>query len=236
MLEFFRRHLGGFFGIAIVGLLALAFALSFGAQSKGWGKAQSEQFAATVNGNEITDLTFRYAFNLSGGRNIDREEAARTGMQAVVLEGLIERQLLLDMAKEMGISASIDEAETNIASNEIYLSRPISALVNQLESNLFLSPSFMSRILISDGHRVRQSFSDSSGRFDLEGYQKFVRYYLQFSEEDFVEQQRLEIIAMRIRQAIASSVRVSQGTESPATTTDASAYSIRNAMVGSTGR
>ena len=46
MLEFFRQHIGGFFGIVIVGVLAHAFALSFGAQSAGWGQGQSERYAA----------------------------------------------------------------------------------------------------------------------------------------------------------------------------------------------
>ena len=77
MLEFFRQHVGGVFGIGIVVLLAAAFALSFGAQSRGWGEGQSQRFAAEVNGNEISDLTFRYAFNLSGGRNTNQE---REGM------------------------------------------------------------------------------------------------------------------------------------------------------------
>jgi peptidyl-prolyl cis-trans isomerase D len=210
MLEFFRQHLGGFFGIAIVGLLALAFALSFGAQSRGWGKAQTEQYAATVDGYEITEMAFRYAFNLSGGRNINEREGNRAGLQRAVLAGLVERQLLLDMAEEIGVSASTDEAEERIAKNEFYLTRPIDSLMSQIESNMFLSPAAISRVLVSDGHRVRQSFTGANGRFDLEGYQKFVRYYLQYSEEDFVEQQRLEIIAQRVRQIIAGSVRISE--------------------------
>ncbi|MCP4606794.1 MAG: hypothetical protein GY847_40850 [Proteobacteria bacterium] len=209
MLEFFRQHIGGLFGVALVGLLALAFAFSFGAQSRGWGKAQSQQFAATVNGIDIPDLTLKYAFNLSGGRGMDRDGADRAALQRSVLEGIIERQLLIGLADELGISASKDEAESKIIKNNISLSRSLRELNEKIESSMFFSPTIASQVLVSEGHMVRQSFLDAKGKFDLEGYQKFIRYYLQLSEEDFVEQQRLEIIAERMRQLIVNSVRVS---------------------------
>ncbi len=210
MLEFFRQHIGGMFGLGLVGLLALAFALSFGGQSQGWGKAQTEEFAATVNGTDIPESTLKYAFNLSGGRNLDQDSAERSAHMHSVLNGLIERQLLIDLANDFSISASIKAAEERIVKNEIYLTLSITDLAKRLESNMFLDPSLFARILTSDGHRVRQSFKDSNGKFDLETYQKFVRYHLQITEQGFVEQQRFELIAEQMRQLITSSVRVSE--------------------------
>lgn len=209
MLEFFRQHVGGFFGLIVIGLLAVAFALSFGSQSAGWGKGQSEHFAASVHGTKIKDSTLKYAFNLSGGRNMDFDESQRIAKQREVLNGIIERQLLLDAADDFGIFASTEEAEDKIVRNDIYLSQSVEALAQKISSNMFLDPAMSSRILVNDGHRVPQSFNDAEGKFDIEGYQKFVRYYLQTTEENFVEQQRLEIIAARMRQLLVSPVRVS---------------------------
>ncbi len=210
MLEFFRQHVGGIFGLAIIGALVLAFSLSFGSQSRGWGKGQTEHYAASVNGIDIPDTTFKYAFNISGGRSIDSDDAKRMELQNSILRGLIERQLLLGLAKDLGISASTDAAESRIADNEIYLSRSIEDLAKQLESNMFIDPIVASRVLVSDGHRVRQSFVDQDGKFDLESYKKFVRYHLQITEENFVEEQRSEIIAEQVRQILVSSIRVSE--------------------------
>ncbi|MDJ0762352.1 MAG: peptidylprolyl isomerase [Myxococcota bacterium] len=209
MLEFFRQHVAGFFGIVIVGVLALAFALSFGAQSAGWGKAQSERFAATVEGVDIPETTMQYAFNLSGGNTTDQTDVQRSAFKLSVLSGLIERQLLLNMAQQLQITASKEEAEDRIIDNKIYLTRPLKDLTDQVASSYFIDPSLISRILVSDGHRVRQSFTNAAGKFDLETYQKFVRYYLQMTESDFVEQQRLELIAERMRQLMVNAVRVS---------------------------
>ncbi|MCP4680159.1 MAG: hypothetical protein GY854_32630 [Deltaproteobacteria bacterium] len=210
MLEFFRQHVGGIFGLIIIGALVLAFSLSFGSQSRGWGQEQSEHYAASVDGIDIPDVTFKYAFNISGGRSIDSDDAKRMDLQRSVLNGLIERQLLLGVAKELGISASTDAAESRIADNELYLSRSIEDLAKQLESNMFIDPIIASRVLVSDGHRVRQSFVDRDGKFDLESYQKFVRYHLQITEANFVEEQRSEIIAEQVRQILVSSVRISE--------------------------
>jgi hypothetical protein len=147
MLEFFRQHIGGMFGIVIVGVLALAFALSFGAQSAGWGKSQSERYAASVDGTQIPESTLKYAFNLMGGRRSDHTDAQRSSLQLSVLRGLIERQLVLNAAEKLGISASTDEAEERIVKNELYLTQSLSVISKELEQNVFVDPTFMSRIM-----------------------------------------------------------------------------------------
>ncbi len=209
MLEFFRSHLGGIFGLTIVGVLAFAFAFSFGSQSRGWGEGQAEQFAATVNGKDIPETTVTYAFNLLGGRSIGQDDAEWSRLRRSTLDGLIERELLLGLAKETGISASTDEAEERVVNNEFFLTRPLHELAGQIENNMFLDSSILSRVLVKDGHRARHSFVDDNGQFDLETYQKFVRFRLQSTEESFIEQQRLEIVAERMRQLMVNSIRIS---------------------------
>jgi peptidyl-prolyl cis-trans isomerase D len=210
MLEFFRQHIGGLLGAVIVGALVFAFALSFGAQSSGWGKGQSEGVSASVDGVDITESTFRYALNLLGGRDVAQDSAQYEQVRMTALEGLVERQLLLNTAASAGISASADEAEERIVRNEIYLTVPVARLAERLQRSFMMSPTMAAQVLIKTGHQVRQSFDDAEGVFDVEGYQKWVRYYLQVTEDAFVEQQRLELIAERVRRLLVSGIRVSE--------------------------
>jgi peptidyl-prolyl cis-trans isomerase D len=211
MLEFFRQHVGGFLGAIVIGILVVAFALSFGAQSAGWGKGQVIHVKATVDGDDIPETTVRYALNLMGARGAE-EDAQRYAMQKQALDGLVERQLLVSLAESMGISADMDEALDEIAADRIYLTRPVGELHDRLSRSFFVSADNMTAALVEDGHRVGHSFSDPvKGQFDIDAYKKFVRNYLQVTEEAFEEQQRLELIARRMRQILASSVRVSTG-------------------------
>ncbi len=209
MLEFFRRNVGGFFGIFIVGLLAAAFAFSFGAQSEGWGKGQTTQLVASVDGKEIPEATLKYAFRMMGGRSLTEEDPQAVSLRHLALEGIIERELLMSLAEEFGITASADEAEHNIADNKFYLTRPIKDVIKRMESSPFATPEMVAQMVISQGHELQQSFEDEKGEFDLDGFRKFIRNYIQVTEENFVEQQRRELVAMRTRQLLASMASVS---------------------------
>jgi peptidyl-prolyl cis-trans isomerase D len=210
MLEFIRQHIGGLLGAVIVGALVFAFALSFGSQSRGWGQGQSEEIEASVGGTSITESTAKYALNILGARDISTESAEYVQVRSMALEGLVERQLLLNIADSAGISASQDEVEDRIVNNEIYFTVPIEKLAERISSSFFISPAMATQALIKTGHQVRQSFDDAQGIFDLEAYQKWTRYYLQITEETFVEQQRLELIAERVRRMLVAGIRVSE--------------------------
>jgi peptidyl-prolyl cis-trans isomerase D len=210
MLEFFRQHIGGgLVGVVLVGLLAVAFAFSFGAQSKGWGSGGSEQMAAVADGFDIPINTLEYAYNLLGGQGAGSDDTEGVAVRLSALEGLVERDLLVGLAKDTGITASTEEAVDSIVNSEIYLTRPVGALMERMEAYPFFNPADASKMLVSLGHRIPRSFKDDEGKFNLEFYKSFVQHHLRQSEEDFVEQQRLEIIANRMRELIVSPVRIS---------------------------
>ncbi len=210
MLEFFRQHIGGgLVGVVLVGLLAVAFAFSFGAQSKGWGSGSSEQMAAVADGFDVPVNTLEYAYALTGGGGAGNDEKDVTAAKLSTLEGLVERNLLLGLADDLGITASSEEAVEQIVNGEIYLSQPLSAMMERMEAHPFFNPADASKMLVTLGHRIPRSFKNGEGEFDLEFYKSFVQHHLRQSEEEFVEQQRLEIIANRVRELIVSPVRIS---------------------------
>ncbi|MFO8073627.1 MAG: peptidylprolyl isomerase [Polyangia bacterium] len=209
MLEFFRQHVGGLVGIAIIGALVFVFALSFGTQSAGWGKGQSMHIEASVDGNEILESDLQYAIALAGGGQLAPESAEYEMLQRDVLRGLIERQLLLQLAENAGITASRDEAEKRIINDQVFLSVPVDRLASRLRRAYFIDEISAARVMLEDGYELRQSFLDEEGLFDIESFEKWVRYGLGITEEKFVEQQRLELTAHRVRQLLVAGIRVS---------------------------
>jgi peptidyl-prolyl cis-trans isomerase D len=209
MLEFFRKNIGGLLGFIIVGALVFVFAMSFGTQSEGWGKGQSSFVAASVDGNDITETSYRIMLNLFGGRALGRDTAEFAGVQSSVVSALIERQLLLGLAEKAGISATSEEVEDRVVKNEFLVSQPIEALAQRI-SNPFagVDPIRAARVLLKDGYRMPEQFETKDKLFDLEGFKKFVQYHLQATEENFIEEQRRELIAQRVREAIVAGVRV----------------------------
>ena len=210
MLEFFRKHVGGgLVGLVLVGLLAAAFALSFGAQSKGWGEGEVEQIAAAAAGYDISDNTLEYAYNLLGGRGLNRNDADGVSLRMSALDGLIERSLLLETATDLGITASSDEAVDRIVNSRLMLTRPVAALLERMEAYPFFDPKDAAAVLVTEGHKIPQTFKNDEGEFNMDFYKNFVRNHLRQTEDDFIEQQRLEIIAERVRRLIVGAVRVS---------------------------
>ena len=210
MLEFFRQHIGGgLLGLVLVGLLAAAFALSFGAQSKGWGEGQVEQIAAAAAGYDISDNTLEYAYNLLGGRGLNRNDSEGISLRMSALDGLVERSLLLDMANGVGITATSDEAVERIVNSRLALTRPVGELLERMEAYPFFDPKDAVNVLVTDGHRIPQSFKNDEGEFNMDFYKNFIRNHLRQTEDDFIEQQRLEIIAERMRQLIVGAIRIS---------------------------
>lgn len=210
MLEFFRQHIGGgLLGLILVGLLAAAFALSFGAQSKGWGEGEVEQIAAAASGYDISDNTLEYAYNLLGGRGMNKNDADGISLRMSALDGLVERSLLLEMAENVGITATSEEAVDHVVKSRLLLTRPVAELLERMEAYPFFDPKEAAEVLVTSGHQIPQSFKNDVGEFNMDFYNNFVRNHLRQTEDDFIEQQRLEIIAERMRQLIVSAVRIS---------------------------
>lgn len=210
MLEFLRNHVSGFVGFALIGALVFAFALSFGQQSAGWGQGEEEYVAATVEGMTISEATFTCAFNLLGGRSVSSNTAEWQELRKATIDGLIERQLLLNLAQRSGISASTEEAEENVIDSKLFLSTPIETHAQRLQSIFYIDAAMASRELLDGAYKVRQSFKDEDGKLQYEQLQKYIRHHLQITEEAFVEEQRKELVAQRMRRLLVSGVRVSE--------------------------
>jgi len=211
MLEFLRNNVTGFVGFALIGALVFAFALSFGQQSAGWGQGQEDYAAASVGGVSISEATYKCAFNLLGGRNVSSNSAEYHELKRAVVDGLIERQLLLNLAAKSGITASREEAEQNVVDSKLLLTTSIETHAERLQSIFYIDAAMAAQELLDGAYRVRQSFKDADGKLDYEQLQKYIRHHLQLTEEAFVEEQRKELIASRMRRLLVAGITVSEG-------------------------
>jgi hypothetical protein len=152
MLEFLRKSATSLFAWLILILLAVVFGFSFGLPSDSltFGKTKF----VSVHGESIGEEEYRYEFNAI--RRIVRiPQDARyqelMGLKEEVLEGTIERELLADIAGELGLGATLHDAEDlTLAGQSIVLGQTYEWL-GGLEFNYDLfTKSFLPALQVSE--------------------------------------------------------------------------------------
>lgn len=120
MLEFLRRSATSVFAWLILGVLALVFGLSFGLPSDSL-KIGSDSYV-TVRGESIGQQEYQYQMAVAKAflpLPKDDKMAEMMGVKQEVLEGIIERQVLSDVAQDMGLQATVWDAETLTLSGQM---------------------------------------------------------------------------------------------------------------------
>jgi peptidyl-prolyl cis-trans isomerase D len=190
MLESLRRNAKSTFVYLIFGVLIIVFVLQFGPQSGQFtGCGGAVRTAARVGGSDIDEGTWRYGILLRSGGSASGERARRAQVREQVLDALIVREVLAQTAEDMGFKISDAEVRERVVKGDI-------VLLNQKE----------------DGKRfywVRED-ADDEPRFMAQALENFARGSLGLGSLDkFLEQEKRELLAQKVRDLIAASVRVS---------------------------
>jgi len=209
MLDLFRRQASNLVGVGIVFVIAIVFIFSFGPQSSGWGKGRSVLNAATVYGDAISESSFRWAYVMNGGRSIPLEDQKRTGLKESTLQGLIERQLMVRRAWEMGLAVSDDDVDSSIIKGQFFITKPIDQVLQDNHNYRTYYRGMRPPVLLL-GSFVRNMNFEKEGRFDYEGFRMFVLHHLESNLKAFKEEQRLELLAHRLRQVVSSAVQIGE--------------------------
>ncbi|MCB9567233.1 MAG: SurA N-terminal domain-containing protein [Myxococcales bacterium] len=114
MIQSFRNATQSFVIWLILGVLALAFGLSFGLPSD--AISLGDEPIARIHGDTIKDADYQYQYvavtNLMMPRSkMDPEFMELMGFKEEVLESVIERRLLAEVAEEVGFGATQEDAE-----------------------------------------------------------------------------------------------------------------------------
>jgi peptidyl-prolyl cis-trans isomerase D len=179
----------------VVAALSLVFIVQFGGPQGEGCTQDTVASAAEVYGHGISRNELQAAFVLVGGENYPEEMAKQYRLEANVLDGLIERELLAREARRIGFDVSEDDVLQKVADDGlVYFSMAVDAGPS-------LPPSGPQRV----------SFEDANGKFSKDNMRRFIQYRLRRSVHEFARSQVAEHLAQRMREAVTANVTVSPG-------------------------
>jgi peptidyl-prolyl cis-trans isomerase D len=184
MLEQMRRSSQSLLIYVLLGIVIAVFIINFGPHSGGCDggpAASATADAAKVEGRTLTSQDFRYAYLLLGGGNFSPQMARARRIKETIMDKLIERELLAVEADRLGFRVSDEEVEDLIGDSRI----------------------------VGLGYEQTVPMVQKDGKFDYEQFRKFVLYQLGMSPRAFIEEQRREMLATRVRSLLRGGVNVS---------------------------
>ncbi len=194
MFEKIANRFQTFVLVMLVTLLCAVFVLQFGGPQAEGCTTGGSSYAAKVDGETISPGDYRASFLLGRFDEYPPEEQRRRQLWAAVLDGLIERNLLAEAAKELGYEVTSDEVWKRFGE----------------EATIRISLGVDSEIG-SGAVRIPESYiRDEDGRFDLERTKRYIQNFLRRDVGEFAEAQILEELAERMRETVRSSVSVSE--------------------------
>ncbi len=197
MLNFFRQKglTSAIYGIIIVGMI-LIFVLQFNPSAGQKLGSVSEACAARVHGSCIEPKAHLAAYKLIFSRGTGGKTQATASR--IVLEGLIERELLVSVAQRLGLTVSEDEITDSIFRGNVLLSLPSDQAQMQMSMG------------IADG-KVNVGFKDpKTKQFDMKVYEKTVKQFTGRSPVEFREWQSRELLAAKMRDLVRAPVRIAE--------------------------
>lgn len=189
MLNSFRR--GGLIQFMMGGVVLMIIA-AFALDSRGPSTSYEAECVVQVGERCVHPRDFTAAFQLSVRPDLTPKEIRRLQIRKMLLDGLVERELLIDEAERLGISISEEKVDAELALGRFHFSLPAER-DGQLPMMTYVN--------------VRHP---ESNVFNFELYQRMVRNYARMSTKDFKSYQTEELIASRMRDASKTAVRVSE--------------------------
>jgi peptidyl-prolyl cis-trans isomerase D len=184
MLDRMRKSSQSVVIYAVFGLLIAIFIISFGPQSRGIScesTMANDHFAAKVSGQLVTRNDFRYGFLVLGGAQYPAQMAKQQRLKETVMDKLIERELLASEAERLGYAISDEQVEEQIGDAKI----------------------------IGLGYPRSVPRMTKDGKFNYDSFKNFVQFELGVTPQGFIEEQKKELLAARVRDLLRGGVTVS---------------------------
>jgi peptidyl-prolyl cis-trans isomerase D len=183
MLEQMRKSSQSLLIYVLFGIVIAVFIINFGPQSRG-GSCEStmanDHFAAKVGGELVTKNDFRYGFLVLGGAQYPAQMAKQQRLKETVMDKLIERELLASEAQRLGYAISDEQVEDQIADAKI----------------------------IGLGYPRSVPRMTKDGKFNYDAFKNFVQFELGVTPQGFIDEQKKELLAARVRDLLRGSVTV----------------------------
>jgi peptidyl-prolyl cis-trans isomerase D len=221
MLSFFRqRGLSNvLYGAIIIGTI-LTFVINFRPNAASKTASLKETCVARVRGRCIDPKDFASAYRILMPRR-SAEQSRRLNLKRVALDGLVERELLGDEAKRLGISVKDEEVTEQLFSGFIRVSVPAAdptlaqSILREMyqgyaQAGLVSQEVAMAHFNDRDT-AIPVDFRDPKTKmFDMKAYERTVRNLSNRSTTEFREEQARELLAAKMRDVVREPVRVSE--------------------------
>jgi peptidyl-prolyl cis-trans isomerase D len=146
------------------------------------GGAQPNIEGARVLGRLITQQNYLYGMTMVGAQNFPPQRAKMMRLHESIMDMLIDREIMANEAERAGFRVSDEEVEDFLGESKIIgLGREQKATI----------------------------FDDKDGRFSYENFRKFVQFQMGMTPRTFIEEQRREMLANRMRESLRAGVAVS---------------------------
>jgi peptidyl-prolyl cis-trans isomerase D len=210
MLSLFRK--GGVAQILVAAVavgIILVFVLEFRA-GRGASAALRQECALDVFGECVDPKDFNASLSLVA-RGIEGKKLRELGLRKLTMEGLVERELLLQEAKRLGIAIGDDEIDDELQNGRARVSLPATENTLPMQLQLCMPNETGSGCEVPfEAMRLMPVKSTQTGAFDYKIYERVVRNATNRSPKEFREMQRRELIAARMRDLVRSRARISE--------------------------
>lgn len=186
-------------GAAAVIAIAIVFVVQFGPQG-GAPVTNAPTCAIEIRGDCISSIHYWGAYRLIAPRGAESAQLKSMSLRKQTAEGLVDRWLLNEDAKRLGVGVSDEDLNAALTSGRVHVSIP-SDKIATLGPYLRLDADLVRPIRVKD---------NKTKKFSNDIYKKEVRFATKMSEQEFREFQRLEMTAARMRDLIRSRARVGE--------------------------
>jgi len=185
MLEQMRQQSRSLLIYLLFSIVIVVFIVNFGPQSIGGCgmrmPTRVTEAAARVDGRSVSLKDWTYAYAVLNAGSISPQQAKQIRLKETIMDLLIDRELLAAEAERLGFRVGTDEVEDMIGEAK----------------------------MVSMGREQKIPYAQKDGVFSLENFRKFRQYQLGMTERSFIDQQRRELMAVRMRDLLRSGVAVS---------------------------
>jgi peptidyl-prolyl cis-trans isomerase D len=211
MLSLFRTGIGNVVVAGIAFLIIVAFAVEFRAGRSGPSGKLARDCAVAYDGYCVDAKEYYAAHGLIVPRGVEPKVSKKYSFNKRVLDGLVERELLVAEAKRLGLGVGEDALEADLMAGRARASLPADTMA-ELSPMLGLCPLSGGGYSCAPGsdYPVRQvAVRRTEGEpFDYKVYEREVRMRTNRGPKEFKEMQERELLAARMRDVVRSRVRI----------------------------
>lgn len=212
MLSFFRS--GGVGGVVVAGVafaIILVFALEFRTGSGSSSASLTRECAVEYAGKCLDAKDYYAAHGMIVPRGIEPKASRKLQLNKKVLDGLVERELLVVEAKKLGLEVSEAALDEDLMAGRVRASLPAETLPD-LAFQLGLCPRSNAGYGCAPGSeypvRLLQVKRTEGEPYDYKLYERQIRMLANRGPKEFKDMQERELLAARMRDIVRSRVRI----------------------------